>query len=49
MSHSTMHLEIRPRRVSDALWAFLLGVTFGTALGAFTVIVLVFGGAVVVP
>jgi hypothetical protein len=33
----------------DTLWTFLLGVTFGVSLGALTVGVLVWGGAVVIP
>ena len=37
---------MRHRKVSDALWAFLLGLMFGAPLGAFTIVVLVLGGAV---
>lgn len=38
-------MATQSRKVSDALWAFLLGMVFGTSLGAFTMVVLVLGGA----
>lgn len=50
MAEATMHLdEARPRRVSDALWAFLMGLMFGAPLGAFTLVALVVAGVVVFP
>jgi hypothetical protein len=49
MAETMMQIEIRPRRVSDALWAFLMGLMFGAPLGAFTLVLLVVAGVVVFP